>query len=40
MRSWGRVAWQQETLQVVTVVLGGPVDPEGKPVKIAGKAAN
>jgi NTP-dependent ternary system trypsin peptidase co-occuring protein len=31
----GSVGMQRETMQTVTVVFGGPVDREGRPVKIA-----
>jgi Trypsin-co-occurring domain 2 len=31
----GGVGWQRERMQTVTVVFGGPVDPEGRPVRVA-----
>jgi hypothetical protein len=31
----GSAARQQETMQTVTIVFGGPVDREGNPVKVA-----
>jgi hypothetical protein len=31
----GSAGWQRETMQVVTVVFGGPVDREGRPLKVA-----
>lgn len=35
----GSAGWQRETMQVVTVVFGGPVDREGRPVKVAQKSS-
>jgi hypothetical protein len=31
----GSVGWQREAMQTMTVVFGGPVDREGRPVKVA-----
>jgi hypothetical protein len=31
----GSAGWQRENMQVVTVVFSGPVDREGRPVKVA-----
>jgi hypothetical protein len=31
----GSAGWQQEKMQMVTVVFGGPVDRAGNPVKVA-----
>lgn len=30
----GSVGWQREKMQTVTVVFGGPVDRDGRPVKV------
>ena len=35
MELGGSVGWQREAMQTVTVVFGGPVDREGRPVKVA-----
>ena len=31
----GSAGWQQQAMQTVTVVFGGPVDREGRAVKVA-----
>jgi hypothetical protein len=31
----GSAGWQREAMQTMTVVFGGPVDRDGRPVKVA-----
>ena len=35
----GEAGYDRETLQTVTLVLGGPLDSEGRPVKVARASA-